>query len=78
MKKRIATGQNPVRQQYQGAVGVFKHWLPRTGNYNLEEYMWLFKWIQDKKIKNINPFWARVALVKDENNTETLKSRYQG
>ena len=35
--------------------------------------MWLFKWIQDKKIKNINPFWARVALVKDENNTETLK-----
>ena len=35
--------------------------------------MWLFNWIQDEKIKNINPFWARVALVKDENNTETLK-----
>ena len=53
-------------------VGVFKHWLSQTGNYNLDENMWLFNWMQEKKMRNINPFWALVALLKDDNNTETL------
>ena len=47
--------------------------LPQAGKYNLEEYMWLFSWIQDKKIKKIDPFWALIELVKADNSIETLK-----
>ena len=57
----------------EGLWGVFKHWLPQAGRYNLEEYMWLFNWIQNKKKLNIDPFWALAALVKADNQTETLK-----
>ena len=57
----------------EGRRGVFKHWLPQAGKYNLEEYMWLFSWIQDKKIRKIDPFWALMALVKADNSIETLK-----
>ena len=57
----------------EGMWGVFKHWLPQAGRYNLEEYMWLFNWIQDKKMRNIDPFWALMELVKADNNCETLK-----
>ena len=35
--------------------------------------MWLFSWIQDKKIRKIDPFWALMALVKADNSKETLK-----
>ena len=34
--------------------------------------MWLFNLMQDKNVRNINPFWALVALMKDD-NTETQK-----
>ena len=50
----------------EGLWGAFKHWLPQAGRYNLEE--WLFNWIRDKKIKNIDPFWALAALVKADNS----------
>ena len=56
----------------EGMWGVFKHWLPQAGRYNLEEYMWLFNWMQDKKIRQIDPFWALMELVKADNNSETL------
>ena len=36
----------------------------------MKEKLWLFNWIEDKNMKNINPFWALVAIVKDDKNTE--------
>ena len=30
--------------------------------------MWLFNWMQDKKVRNIDVFWAHMARVIDNNN----------
>jgi hypothetical protein len=38
--------------------------------------VWLFSWIRDKKIRNIDPFWALAALVKADNKTETLEKKW--
>ena len=54
---------------------VFKHWLPQPGNHRKETTTrrntcgFSYMWMQDKKVKNNDPFRASVALVKDENNT---------
>ena len=40
-----------------------------------KKYTLLFNWMQDKKIRNINHFWVLVALIKDDNNTETFKKK---
>ena len=37
--------------------------------------MWLINWMQEKKIRNINLFWALVAFVKDDNNTKTQQKK---
>ena len=34
--------------------------------------MWLFNWMKDNKIRTINPFWAHVALVKDDNTKKVV------
>ena len=58
----------------EGLWGVFKAWLPDAGKYNLEQYMFLFLWFEDCKFKKIDPFWALVKLVKEDNNVETLNA----
>ena len=40
------------------------------GNYNLEEYMNLFLWMEDQKLMGNDPF---LALVAEDNKVETLK-----
>ena len=42
---------------------------PQAGNYNLEEYMNLFLWMEGQKLIGNDPF---LALVADDNNVETL------
>lgn len=58
----------------EGLWGVFKAWLPHAGKYNLQQYMFLFLWFEDCKFRKIDPFWALVKLVKDDNNVETLNA----
>ena len=31
--------------------------LPQSGNYNHEEYMYLFLWMEDQKLMGNDPFW---------------------
>ena len=66
MKKRITAGQKPSHKCYEDMFGGFQALATTTGNCNLEESMWLFNWMQDKNIKNINPFLALLAHVKDD------------
>ena len=56
----------------EGLWGKFKRWLPQSGRYNLEEYMWLFMWMEEQRHKDADPFWALVALVAADNSTDTL------
>ena len=44
--------------------------LPQSGNYNHEEYMYLFLWMEDQKLMGSDPLLAFVA--KDK-KVETLK-----
>ena len=62
----------------KGLLRIFMHWVPQTRSYNLEDYMLLFKWMQNIQIKNNNTFWAPVALVKDDNSTEALNKKVDG
>ena len=44
--------------------------LPQSGNYNHEEYMYLFLWMEDQKLMGNDPL---LALVAEDNKVETLK-----
>jgi transposase len=57
----------------EGLWGTFKRWLPQQGRYNLEEYMWLYMWVQEKKLNGEDPFWALVKLVEENNKIELLE-----
>ena len=57
----------------EGLWKKFKMWLPQAGNYNLEEYIYLFMWMEEQKQLGHDPFWALVALVAADNSLETLK-----
>ena len=57
----------------EGLWNKFKKWLPQAGNYNLEEYIYLFMWMEEQKQLGHDPFWALVALVAADNNLDTLK-----
>ena len=57
----------------EGMWGKFKRWLPQGGRYNLEQYMWLYQWVEEKKVNGTDPFWALVELVAADNNVETLE-----
>ena len=45
-----------------------------TIRYNLDEYMQLFMWIENKKKNGEDPFWALVELVRQDNNATTLRN----
>ena len=57
----------------EGFWGCFKRWLPSSGPYNLEQYLNLFLWFTNIKIKGINPFWRLVELVQKNNSVEVMK-----
>ena len=57
----------------EGLWGKCKRWLPQSGRYNLEEYMWLFLWMEEQRHSGTDPFCALVALVAADNSTETLR-----
>ena len=59
--------------QIEGLWNKFKKWLPQAGNYNLEEYLYLFMWMEEQKQLGNDPFWALVALVAADNSLVTLK-----
>ena len=63
--------RNVHTNRIEGLWNKFKKWLPQAGNYNLEEYLYLFLWMEEQKLMGNDPFWALVALVED-NNIETL------
>ena len=59
--------------QIEGLWNKFKKWLPQAGNYNLEEYLYLFMWMEEQKQLGNDPFWALVVLVAADNSLVTLK-----
>ena len=59
----------------EGLWGKFKRCLPQSGRYNLEEYMWLFLWIEEKKKEGVDPFWALVELVAKDNRQDSHGER---
>ena len=58
----------------EGLWRKFKSWLPQAGRYNLDEYVWLFLWIEERKHDGEDPFWALVKLVAADNSLETLSA----
>ena len=42
--------------------------------YNLDEYMQLFMWIENKKKSGEDPFWALAELVRQDNSATTLRN----
>ena len=67
------TDKNLHTNRIEGFWNKFKRWLPQAGNYNLEEYVYLFMWMEEQKLMGNDPFWALVALVVEDNSIETLK-----
>ena len=59
--------------QIEGLWNKFKKWLPQAENYNLEEYLYLFMWMEEQKQLGNDPFWALVVLVAADNSLVTLK-----
>ena len=57
----------------EGLWGTFKRWLPQQGRYNLEEYMWLYVWEQNKRLSGEDQFTALVKLVLENNSSELLE-----
>ena len=57
------TDKNLHTNWIEGLWNKFKRWLPQAGNYNLEEYLHLFMWMEEQKLLGHDPFWALVALV---------------
>ena len=59
-------------RQVQLSFWIPQEWgpVPQAGNYNLEEYMNLFLWMEDQKLMGNDPF---LALVAEEKNVENLK-----
>ena len=58
----------------EGFWDCFKRWLPSSGPYNLEQYLSLYLWFQYNKIHQVNPFWALVELVKQNNSIEVMNA----
>ena len=67
------TDKNLHTNRIEGFWNKFKRWLPQAGNYNLEEYVYLFMWMEEQKLMGNDPFWALVALVVEDNSVETLE-----
>ena len=57
----------------EGFWGNFKRWLPSSGPYNLAEYTKTYLWFQQRKIRNEDPFWCLVNLIKENNSAEVIK-----
>ena len=53
--------------------GCWKKWLPSSGPYNLEEYLYAYLWFHQKKIDGEDTFWSLVRLVSDNNSADILK-----
>ena len=52
--------------------GCWKKWLPSSGPYNLEEYLYAYLWFHQKKIVGEDPFWSLVRLVSHNNSADIL------
>ena len=57
----------------EGFWGCWKRWLPSSGPYNLEEYLYAYLWFHQKKINGEDPFWSLVKLVSENNSQQVLK-----
>ena len=57
----------------EGFWGCWKKWLPSSGPYNLEEYLYAYLWFHQKKIEGEDPFWCLVNLVANNNSVDVLK-----
>ena len=67
------TGEKDVHtNKIEGFWGCFKRWLPSSGPYNLEQYLTLYLWFQNLKMNQIDPFWALVELVKQNNSIDVM------
>ena len=57
----------------EGFWGNWKRWLPSSGPYNLEQYLYTYLWFHHKKLQKIDPFWALVELVVQNNSIDILE-----
>ena len=42
------TDKNLHTNRIEGLWNKFKRWLPQAGNYNLEEYVYIFMWTEEQ------------------------------
>ena len=56
----------------EGFWGNWKRWLPSSGPYNLEQYLYTYLWFHQKKLQKIDPFWSLVELVAQNNSINIL------
>lgn len=57
----------------EGFWGCWKKWLPSSGPYNLEEYLYAYLWFHQKKMEGEDVFWCLVNLVAENNSVDVLK-----
>ena len=56
----------------EGFWGNWKRWLPSSGPYNLEQYLYTYLWFHQKKLQKTDPFWSLVELVTQNNSIDIL------
>ena len=61
----------------EGLWRVIKRWLPQSGRYNLEQYLNLFLWFHDQKMREQDTFWSLCSLI-SKNNSKGMWEIAQG
>ena len=54
----------------EGLWRTVKRWLPQSGRYKLEEYLNLFLWFHDQKMREQDAFWSLCSLISRNNSKE--------
>ena len=52
--------------------GWLKRWIPRSGPYNLSQKINIYLSLRTKRINKVDPFWALVNLVRENNSTDVM------
>ena len=58
----------------EGLWNCIKRWLPTSGRYNLEQFPYLYLWLNNHKCNGTDPFWALVELVRKNNSIDALEA----
>ena len=56
----------------EGFWGCLKRWLPSSGPYNLSQNINVYLWFRTNKLNKVDPFWALVNLVKENNSIDVM------